>query len=149
MGLKIKEPLAYEVDHVLLALVVANALLAAGDVNLAVLPGGVVLMDPAGGGAGGFHALDVPVAGVEAEDLGALGRGLGAVAEAADDVDPFIHHMGAVEVGGREQLFGIAVDLEVALAIVNEHIVVDDRSQGRSGLRVRRQSPPSGRRAGE
>lgn len=87
--------------------------------------GGLVAVDPAGvfsGGGDGFDGVGVDVEAVD----GGLGRfSVFGVAEVADDVDEVADEGGGVEIGRREGFFGVAVDLEGCVGVVDEDVVVD------------------------
>src|SRR5262249_4617110 len=86
---------------------------------------GRVLPDPAGRLARGGHWCDAVVGQTERVDGCVPGAAVGRVAEAPDDDDAVAGERGGVEVGRREHVARVAVDLGPAVRPEHDHVVVD------------------------
>ena len=86
---------------------------------------GLVITDPAGIVAAGLDLLDGERAAIEPIDRRFSVASLLQIPQGPDDIDPVIDKRCGVEIGRRKHLFRIAENLELAVAVVHDGIVVD------------------------
>ena len=71
--------------------------------------------------------LDLECSAIEAIDRRFPYEPIAEVAQVADDIDPVIYQCCGMKIGGWKYVFGITINLEITLPIVNNDIIVDPK----------------------